>query len=148
MIFDTTNLNEGQPLKDGEYTGVLVKVQLKDNKAGTGSFVLCEFKIVFPENVNEKVPVFCNVAHPNPKAVNMWLKKLKEIAEALKLPGKFSIEELNAKTGQVVNFRLESYTDKTGALRQDAKDFHSGDEKHAANLQKFNSSEPNSDIGF
>ena len=84
---DRFNANAFQDASDEEYTPLsnglhevkIVTAEDKPNQAGTGRYVLIEFKVLDGEEAGKRVREYCTHKHPNPKAVSAGLGRLKRI---------------------------------------------------------------------
>lgn len=81
----------------GEYKVQVISSELKETKAGNGSFIEMVYLITQGEHENYKIWDRFNVDNPNQQAVDIGLRQFKQLAEACGKPDCTDTEELHNK---------------------------------------------------
>jgi hypothetical protein len=108
-IFDGFNTQGEAEMDDfdaipaGNYTAAIVKSEMKDNKAGTGSFLNLHFKITEGKFKDRLVFTNLNLVNPSDQAVAIARKELTSIVKAC---GKVSIEDSDELHGVEIEIKV------------------------------------------
>jgi len=105
--------NFGETIPKGEYELYATESELKQTKAGTGSYISVTFEVVGPTNKGRKLWFNFNVQNPNSKAEDIGRAQLATWARACGLPNAQDTEELHFKPfiGKVGIQKDEQYGD-------------------------------------
>jgi hypothetical protein len=86
QAFDANAVEPNAPrevIAPGDYKVMIVSSAMKDNKAGTGSYLELEMDILDGENQGRKIWDLLNLDNPNPKAVEIAERTLSAICRAV-----------------------------------------------------------------
>lgn len=90
MTFNTSELPEGnngdfQPLPAGWYTATVTSAEVRETKAGTGSYIAVRYDITGPSHEGRVVFGNLNISNPNPKAEEIGRQQLGDLMRAIGL---------------------------------------------------------------
>lgn len=90
MTFNTAELPEGnngdfQPLPAGWYTATVTSAEVRETKAGTGSYIAVRYDITGPSHEGRVVFGNLNISNPNPKAEEIGRQQLGDLMRAIGL---------------------------------------------------------------
>jgi len=80
---DHDSMDDFSPIPAGEYDVEIVKSEIKDTKAGDGKRLLLQFKVLNGEYKGRIVFNGLNIVNPNPTAVEISMKELRSICDAV-----------------------------------------------------------------
>lgn len=116
-VFDPSQ-EEGRtsftPLPAGQYVAQIIASEFKDTKSGTGRYIKLEFEISEGQHQSRKFWENINIVNPNPQAVEIARKTLKEICESVGIFSRLEdTEDLHFKP-MLVTMRLTPRKDSPG----------------------------------
>ena len=79
--------NNYEPIPPGEYDASIERAEIKDTKAGTGSYIEVEFLFTSPPVEGRKAWGRYTMTNPNDEAVRIGLEQLSELMLAVGLTG-------------------------------------------------------------
>jgi len=79
------NTGDFSPLPDGWYTATVAGAELKQTKAGTGSYISVRYDITGPTHQGRVVFGNLNISNPNPKAEEIGRQQLGDLMRAIGL---------------------------------------------------------------
>lgn len=79
------NNGDFQPLPDGWYSATIAGAELKQTKAGTGSYIAVRYDITGPTHQGRVVFGNLNISNPNPKAEEIGRQQLGDLMRAIGL---------------------------------------------------------------
>jgi hypothetical protein len=135
QAFDANAVEPNAPrevLPPDDYKVMIVSSAMKDNKAGTGSYLELEMDILDGENQGRKIWDLLNLDNPNPKAVEIAERTLSAICRAVgvwnctdsdQLHGRAMIASVKvdpAKDGYEAKNSVKGYKPLSGAATQPA----------------------------
>lgn len=85
---------EFQPLPAGWYTANITDAEVKETKAGTGSYIKCRYDITGPSHEGRVVFGNLNIRNPNPKAEEIGRQQLGDLMRAIGLASVTDTDEL------------------------------------------------------
>lgn len=90
MTFNTAELPQGNtgdftPLPDGWYSATISKAEIKQTKAGTGSYIAARYDITGPSHEGRVVFGNLNISNPSPKAEEIGRQQLGDLMRAIGL---------------------------------------------------------------
>jgi hypothetical protein len=94
--------NDFAPLEPGEYTAMIVDSELRHTKSGNGQYIALTFEVMDERYPGRKLWENLNIENPNPKAVEIALRKLSSICRAVGIMSPKDTEELHDKMMIVV----------------------------------------------
>lgn len=107
---NTENNNESMadrtPIPAGDYVAQIIKSEMKATKAKTGHYLSLHFKIIHGDHINKLVFTNLNLDNPNAIAVEIAVKELNSICQALDLIGVEDSAELHDKP-LVISVKIE-----------------------------------------
>ena len=74
-----THNNDFQPLTPGEYPVQINDACVKTTRAGNGQYVEIAFEVIGPQFNGRRLWHRCNIANPNPKAVEIGQEQLDQV---------------------------------------------------------------------
>lgn len=109
------NAADHEPAQDGydaipvgDYEAAIVASEIKTTKAGTGKYLDLTVEILGPTHAGRKVFPKINVENPNKQAVDIGMRELRSICDAIGIAGFRQTEELHDKP-LVVRIKHEQY---------------------------------------
>ena len=115
-MFDLTGVVDSYDvLPAGEYSAVITNVEDKTSKSG-GKYLNVEFTVQGPSQAGRKVWTMINYQNANPKAVQIALATLKQIAMAAKLSEEKmkKFDPLNSLVNLEMNIEVQNSEDEYG----------------------------------
>lgn len=90
QTFSTAELPQGnggdfQPLPAGWYTSTITSAEVRQTKAGTGSYIAVRYDITGPSHEGRVVFGNLNISNPNPKAEEIGRQQLGDLMRAIGL---------------------------------------------------------------
>lgn len=104
-----------EPIPAGHYPAQITDSEVKETKAGTGSYLSLEYTLIGDSYAGRKIWLNLNLDNPNPKAVEIAEQQLAAICDSIGHNGNVQdSQELHMKpmTINVVIKRDEQYGDK------------------------------------
>lgn len=84
--WNTIEESDFRPLAEGVYAGNVTRTEIKTSKSGTGKYLNLEITLLGAPGIKgRKVFDICMLSHPNPMAVTVGARKLKNLATAVDL---------------------------------------------------------------
>lgn len=83
------------PIPVGDYEMAITGSEIKETKAGTGRYIAFTIEILGPSHKGRKVWANINVENPNQQAVDIGLRELRSICDAVGLAGFRDTSELH-----------------------------------------------------
>jgi hypothetical protein len=101
------------PIPNGWYGFTITESDLKDTKAGTGTYIKLRFDVTGPSHQGRVIFGNINLTNPNPKAEEIGAQQLGELLRAVGLPKLEDTDQLIGKAGEmrVVTKVSEQYGD-------------------------------------
>ena len=78
--------NDFQPIPAGWYNATVAGAELKDTKAGTGSYISVRLDVTGPSHEGRVVFTNLNIKNPNPKAEEIGRQQLDSLMRAIGIP--------------------------------------------------------------
>ena len=108
MTFNASELPQGTggdfaPLPDGWYSATVASAELKQTKAGTGSYIAVRYDITGPTHQGRVVFGNLNISNPNPKAEEIGRQQLGDLMRAIGLE---SVQDTDQLTGGRCQIKL------------------------------------------
>ena len=83
QVFSASNVQEvSNTIPEGDYLCEVIKSELKENKAGTGSYLNWTFRVIDGAHLGFIFYDLMNIVHNNPRAQAMGQRKLVALQEA------------------------------------------------------------------
>ena len=95
---ERVDFNELMP--DGEYSLTVIATEKRDNKAGTGSYILLTLEVASGKYERKWVREYLNLWNPNEQAVEIAQRKLGQLCKALGIEHLGDSDELLNRTVQ------------------------------------------------
>ena len=96
--------NNFEPIPSGWYTCEIASAELKDTKAGTGSYIAVRYNITGPESIGRVIFGNLNIRNPNPKAQEIGIQQLGELMRAI---GLASVEDTDQLIGGKCSIKVK-----------------------------------------
>lgn len=99
-----------------DYNLRAVDIELKDTNAGTGKYFSVQFEVVDGQYAGRKIFEIFNVKNPNPTAVEIGLKSIKQwiVATGQNASGDLTLSRVYALEGKQLVGKVAIQNDKTG----------------------------------
>ena len=100
LIFNGANqeaMDDFSVVPAGVYNAQIVKTEIKPTKAGTGQLLKAQFKIIDGRFKGRIIFTQYNVANPNQTAVNISMKQIKTLCDAIGIVNFNDTNELHGK---------------------------------------------------
>lgn len=88
QTYDTDNLPQGnsfEPVPDGWYNATITKAEVRDTKAGDGSYIAVSYTITGPSHEGRIIFGNLNLRNKNPKAEEIGRQQLGDVMRAIGL---------------------------------------------------------------
>lgn len=109
------------PLPAGWYQASISKVELKNTKSGTGSYINVQYSILGPTHQGRVVFGMINISNQNPKAEEIGRQQLGELMRAI---GLARVEDTDQLIGGNLSIKLDVKEDDYG-IKNNVKAFKS-----------------------
>ena len=140
-MFDFTNDDEVkgfEALPAGNYLATVYEAEVKDTKAGTGTYIKVQFKVVEGEHENRRFFTNYNITNPNDEAQRIGRGQLKNMMACAGVTD-FKLEDVNTLVGLVSVVKLAVKNDDYGEGNE-VRGYETTD-KHNAEAPKLDTSE-------
>lgn len=97
-VSEVTPTQEYSPLPEGRYEAVVTDSSLRENRNGSGNYILLEFEVVSGEYRGRKLWSRYNVRHTNPAAVEIGRSQFAAVCRAVGLVNPRDTAELHNRT--------------------------------------------------
>lgn len=126
------------PVPNGKYTAIITDSEMKDTKAGTGSYLALEFQIIDGEFAKRRLWANLNLDNPNATAVKIAKADLSAICHAVDIIKPSNSAELHNKP-LILTVKVIKRKDN-GELKNEIKGYasakDSGSHENAATEEK------------
>lgn len=102
-----------EPLPIGDYNGMVIETEIKENKKGTGSFIKVTTQILDEEYQGRRVYDYINVVHTNEKVQQIAERQLAELCNAVGVLELEDTQELH-EIPLVVRLAIEAGNEQFG----------------------------------
>lgn len=120
--FDPTAIEPdrpSEPLPPGTYTVVVVETEVRETKAGTGTYLNVEMEVIDGDHKGRRIWDRINLRNPNEQAVEIGMRRLSSICRILGLERLPNSELLHGKTLAVTVY----HRDRGGRTNVDVKNY-------------------------
>lgn len=121
QTYGAENLPEArsyEPIPAGWYTATITESDVRQTKAGTGSYIKLRLDVVGPTHAGRVLFSNINIRNPNPKAEEIGLRQLNDIRLAIGLPSISDSDQLLGHTIMVkVDIKKEDGRDPENDVR-------------------------------
>ena len=97
---EETRVDFNELMPDGEYPLTVIATEKRDNKAGTGSYILLTLEVASGKYERKWVREYLNLWNPNEQAVEIAQRKLGQLCKALGIEHLGDSDELLNRTVQ------------------------------------------------
>lgn len=110
--YNTDDLPQGnsyEPLPDGWYNATISKAEVKDTKAGDGSYIAVSYTITGPSHEGRIIFGNLNLRNKNPKAEEIGRQQLGDVMRAI---GLAKVEDSDQLIGGQLSIKLKTKRDE------------------------------------
>lgn len=120
--FDPTAIEPdrpSEPIPPGTYTAIVVETEVRETKAGTGTYLNVEMEIVDGDHKGRRIWDRIHLRNPSEQAVEIGMRRLSSICRILGLERLPNSELLHGKTLAVTVY----HRDRDGRTNVDVKNY-------------------------